>query len=109
MTRGKNQQTRKRVVRVRIHRSYLLEHDDQGDSDDDETESVVRPQPTKVFRYMTMLSRYMFFVSIQFTNICQFLLMHVAYLIFLHSPLQGIVGKSSLGGLSASQVPTCRQ
>jgi len=26
---------------------YLLENDDQGDSDDDETESVVRPQPTK--------------------------------------------------------------
>jgi hypothetical protein len=61
---------------------YLLENDDQGDSDDDETESVAQPQPTKVFRYMPLLFRYMFFLSIQFTNICSCLLMHMAYLIF---------------------------
>lgn len=65
---------------------YLLENDDQGDSDDDETESVAQPQPTKVFRYMPLLFRYMFFLSIQFTNICPCLLMHMAYLIFLQSP-----------------------
>jgi hypothetical protein len=46
--KGKNSANQKTSSEDSDTSEYLLENDDQGDSDDDETESDAHPQPTKV-------------------------------------------------------------
>jgi hypothetical protein len=81
--KGKTSSNKKTCSEGSDTSDYLLENDDdQGDTDDDETESDAQPEPTKVFRYMPLLFRYMFFLSYQFIDVCSCFLMHTPYLIF---------------------------